>query len=77
MWLHKIKLGLSDLPGYGPHPGTVIVLVLIAFGGFGGADLEHSLLGGLMGMLIMTACFGPLYLLGAYGRGDSYLKHHR
>lgn len=46
---------------YGSHPGTGILIALCFLGGVSG---------GFLGALIMFAVFCPIYLVGAYERGD-------
>lgn len=60
-----ILLGLQDLPRYGDHPGTPIIVWLLVIG---------ALAGGWIGALLMGAVFGPIYLIGAYDRGNDHLK---
>lgn len=68
----KIRLGLTDLEGYGEHPGTVVVIGLVSMGALAGA--RQGIKGLICGALFMAVFFAPMYLYGAYSRGDSYLK---
>jgi hypothetical protein len=67
--LRQIARGCGHVPGYGEHPGTVPLVMLIVAGGLAG--LERGVLGGLVGALLMAAVFGPVYLYGAYTRGKA------
>lgn len=60
-----IELGLTNLRGYGSHPGTPWLVFFVAVG---------TLVGGWRGGLLQLAVFGSLYLAGAYGRGAAYLR---
>ena len=57
----RIWRGLQWSERYGSHPGTPIVVGLIGIG---------AIAGGWVGAAIMTCIFGPLYVFGAYQRGD-------
>jgi hypothetical protein len=61
----RLLLGLTTLPYYGPHPGTVPLAFIIVLGLFAG---------GLFGGAVMLVAFGALYLYGAWERGDGYLR---
>ncbi len=63
--------GCKDLPGYGPHPGTAVLLIVILVGGLAGVDKGGwaGFIGGAAFSCIMTM---PLYLHGAYSRGKLY-----
>lgn len=65
---HAIR-GCGHVPGYGDHPGTV-VLVLLVLMGFG-AGLERGIDRALVGAALMLGVFGPMYLWGAYDRSRS------
>jgi len=45
---------------YGPHPGMLALVGLLLLG---------LVAGSWLGLGIMAAVFGPLYLIGAYERG--------
>ena len=68
----KIYLGLTDLEGYGTHPGTIVVVGLVSIGALAGS--QQGIKGLIGGALFMALFVVPMYLYGAYGRGDSYLK---
>jgi len=55
--------GCGYLPGYGEHPGTLILLLLVAYG---------ALAGGAGGAAIMAGICVPAYLVGAHDRGRRY-----
>ena len=59
--LKRIWRGLHYSDKYGSHPGTPILCVFVLLG---------AMAGRLAGALIMLAVFGPLYLIGAYERGE-------
>jgi hypothetical protein len=63
---HAVR-GCTDLPGYGPHPGTKVLLIYMIFAGFAGTD-KGGINGFVGGMLIAMACLGPFYLIGAVSR---------
>lgn len=62
---HCIR-GCGPLPHVGPHPGNVVMLVLMVLGAVAGRR------GGAWGMLggaaFMLVCMLPLYLIGAHDR---------
>lgn len=57
--LRQIRRGCGTLPHLGPHPGTWILVALVAMGAIAGTWL---------GAGIMLLLFGPIYLAGAYSR---------
>lgn len=67
---HCIR-GCRDLEGYGPHPGTDMLLIIILIGGLAGVDKGgiNGFIGGSLFALVMTL---PLYLHGAYTRSRLY-----
>lgn len=69
----KIHLGLKDLPGYGPHPGTDFLCILILTGGVAGAG-NGGWMGFWMGAIFFFVVFFPFYLMGAWSRGNDWLK---
>lgn len=72
--LKAIRIGLRDLPGYGPHQesGFFLILILAAAvigivqGGFRSAVI------GIGGAVLI---YGPFYLFTAYLRGRDFLDH--
>ncbi len=70
--IKRIRLGLSDLPGYGKHPGTSVLAILVLVTGTAG--LGYGIKSVLFAMSVALICYGPLYLIGAWGRGNDYLK---
>ncbi len=64
--------GAQDLPGYGPHPGTGIMIVLIIAGGLAGAD--RGLWGSLFGAAFMSLVVVPAWLAGCVGRAREYQR---
>ncbi len=67
---HMIR-GCRDLEGYGPHPGTDMLFIIILIGGLAGVDKGgiNGFIGGSLFALVMTL---PLYLHGAYSRSKLY-----
>lgn len=63
---HAIR-GCRDLEGYGPHPGTKILLIYMICAGFAGTD-KGGINGFVGGILIALVCLGPFYLIGAVSR---------
>jgi hypothetical protein len=62
--------GCGYLEGYGYHPGSGFVAFLIALGAAAGA--EGGWIASLIGAGAMSATFGLLYLVGAYGRAKDF-----
>jgi hypothetical protein len=58
--LKAIYRGIGYVEGYGSHPGTPFLLILLMAG---------LLAGGFVGVLIMAIFVVPIYLIGAYDRG--------
>lgn len=67
----RIYNGCRDIEGYGPHPGTMILVGYIIAAGLAATD-KGGWNGFLGGMAIGAACLGPFYLWGAYSRGKLY-----
>ncbi len=65
--LKAIRRGMGYVPGYGPHPGTGVLIFLVVIGALAGID--KGLLGITIGAGASLLIFGPMYLSGAYGRG--------
>ncbi|MEP3665784.1 MAG: hypothetical protein ABJN42_03510 [Roseibium sp.] len=63
----QIRRGVGRLPHVGAHPGTGLVLVMIAISALVGGR-EGGLIGVIGGGLIMGLAMGPIYLYGAYDR---------
>lgn len=57
----RIITGICWSEKYGHHPGTVPLFTLLAVG---------AIAGGWAGVALMAVLFMPLYLYGAYKRGD-------
>lgn len=70
--IKRILLGLSDLPGYGKHPGTSTLVILIFVTGTAG--IGYGIKEVLFALSIGIIFYLPLYLIGAWGRGNDYLK---
>lgn len=73
-FFYKIYLGLTDLPGYGPHPGTGFVFLLILTGALAGVRDDFRWYQPLVGADIVGVVMIPMYLVGAYSRGNEYLR---
>jgi len=69
--LKRILLGLSDLPGYGGHPGTVWMAYFTVLGLFVTAPSWRRM---LLGQIMLWSTLGYMFLRGAYERGDAYLR---
>lgn len=65
--LRQTWAGCGDLPHVGPHPGNMILLMMLIIGTTMGGD---SLVEAAQGLLFMGAFAGPIYLLGAYERAQ-------
>jgi hypothetical protein len=57
--VHHIIRGCGELPTFGDHPGTGIVVILIA---------AMTAAGGWCGLLVSSLCYLPVYFWGAYSR---------
>lgn len=57
--IHHIIRGCGELPTFGDHPGTGIVVILIA---------AITAAGGWHGLLVSSLCYLPIYFWGAYHR---------
>lgn len=71
-----VRLGLRDLPGYGPHQeaGFFVILLLaaIVIGLVQGGPFSAAV--GLVGGALI---YGPIFLFTAYVRGRDYLENER
>lgn len=74
--LRLIFLGFRDLPGYGPHPGVPIALVLIGAGGLAGVQ-RGGWCGFVVGAVTMAVPTGSLLCIGAYERARDYERDAR
>lgn len=59
--LTRIWRGMHWSEQYGSHPGNAPVVAMIVLG---------CLAGGVTGAVVMALMFGPLYIIGAYKRGE-------
>jgi hypothetical protein len=57
--LHHIVRGCGELPTFGHHPGTPIVIMFI---------IAFTIATGWHGLLVSCLLFLPIYLWGAYHR---------
>lgn len=64
--LRLVLRGCGYIPGYGRHPGTSFLWMMVGMGALAG--LGRGLSYSIVGALVMLAVFGPMYLCGAYGR---------
>lgn len=65
---HAIR-GCGNVPGYGDHPGTGFMVMLVLMGFSAGASRGWDR--AFIGAAVMLAVFGPMYLYGAYDRSRS------
>ncbi len=74
--LRKIVKGCGYLPGYGTHPGTIVVISLALIGALAGITSKSpdKLYGALVGASFMSVFILPLYFYGAYERANDYEK---
>jgi hypothetical protein len=72
--LRLIRMGLGDLPGYGPHPGTPLMVLFSLMPFIAAPDWVRV----WISELVMWATIGAVYLAGAHARADDYLwrKNH-
>jgi len=61
--------GCGYLEGYGHHPGTIPLAILVVSGAFAG--VWSGWVGAIAGAGVMAAICGPFYLAGAYERANS------
>lgn len=66
--MKRIWRGLHYSDKYGSHPGTPWMIAFPVLGFVAGLDSGFSR--ALFGAAVMLVVFGPLYLYGAYMRGD-------
>jgi hypothetical protein len=62
--------GCGYLEGYGHHPGSGFMVILLLSGAVAGSD--GGWIGSLIGMAAMGCTFGVLYLSGAYSRAKAF-----
>ena len=84
--IRDIIRGSGDLPGVGPHPGTVVALGFIAMGALAGAQ-RGGLWGAVGGGLVMALGILPFWVIGCIDRARisdrqgqrlmGYLKGHK
>jgi hypothetical protein len=70
----KIRLGLTDLPGYGPHPGTAFLILFPITNGIWLIQYGKNC---IVPMILSILFVLPIYLVGAYGRGNDWLKENQ
>jgi hypothetical protein len=68
--IRDIIQGSRNLPGFGPHPGTPVLLFMLGLTFLGGLDR------GFYVALVMTGIVGlvfvPIWALGCIGRAREY-----
>lgn len=69
--LRKIRRGAGYLPGYGEHPGTPLLIMMVLMGILAGAG-RGSIRAALGGGAVMLVVFGPLWCMGCVGRANAY-----
>jgi len=67
-----ILQGATDLPGYGPHPGTGIMLVLLFMGGIAGSGGGWT--GFFGGAAFMALFVVPMWCVGCIDRARGYQR---
>ena len=73
--IKDIIQGAKDLPGFGPHPGTGIMIALVIAGGLAG--LERGLGGFLFGAAFMSLWIVPMWMAGCVGRARDYQRKQK
>lgn len=74
--LYIVRLGMTNLPGLGSHPGLIPLIYMVALGALAGA-MTGSALRAFVGAVLMLLGFGTLYLVGAYERGVEHLERSK
>lgn len=67
----RIWRGSGYLEGYGHHPGTSIVLIMLLASGLAGVE-KGGLRGFIGGAIIGAICILPLYIIGCIDRAKGY-----
>jgi len=65
--------GCFYLPGYGPHPGTKLIIIVIAMGACAGMQ-DAGWIGAAVGAVFMALVYVPFYLIGSYNRAKAFYK---
>lgn len=71
-----IVQGAGYLEGYGDHPGTDFMIIMILMGGLAGAG-RGGLSGFVGGCLIMALVIVPAWCVGCVGRARSYQRENK
>ena len=74
--VRRTWIGCGFLEGFGTHPGTDMLVVMLLMGAFAGSG-NGGWWGALGGALFMALFMVPLYLIGAHGRGRDYEERQR
>ena len=67
-WIRRLIRGARWSERYGHHPGTPVLLALIAIAALVGAE-DRGMRGAIEGASVMAICFTPLWLRGCWKRG--------
>lgn len=59
------------------HPGNEIMIIFVLMGFLAGFIRNGNFLHGFLGALSFIIFFGPMYLHGAWGRGESLAKRKK
>lgn len=73
-FISRIIKGAGNLPGYGLHPGTDMLIFFVLMGGLAGS--KGGWWGVLGGAAFMFVMIGALWCIGAHDRAKSYEKDH-
>lgn len=73
--IKDIIQGAGYLEGYGEHPGTSMLIVLVLCGGLAGAS-SGGLAGFFGGSIVMVLCMFPLWVIGCVGRARDYQRRN-
>ena len=68
--LRDIVQGAGYLEGFGNHPGTDVLVILVAIGALAG--IKGGAFGALVGAVVMLSFIGPLWCIGCIGRAREY-----
>jgi hypothetical protein len=74
-FIRDIIQGAKDLPGYGPHPGNGMVVLLIILGGIAG--LHGGWEGFIGGAAFMALFMVPMWAIGCIDRARSYQRRNK
>lgn len=69
----RIIMGAGYLEGYGEHPGTALVAMLILMTALAGSS-SGGIAGFVGGAVIATLFYGPMWICGCIGRANAALR---